>query len=91
MIDQVRRVAELREWEVTLSVTFTTDFPIEDGEDKEAFRKWLQSKEGCAQIERELKGIRFNHRPYSHNAEINIDDIVLLETEVKSTDTDPRV
>ncbi len=81
----------IREWEVTVSVTITFTEPIEDDEGEDAFRAWLLSPAGYAEVEKELKRARLNPKRFPHVGEMEIDNIEVKETEVKSTDTDPRV
>lgn len=80
----------MREWKVTVTLTRTLTWPVEDGENKETFEEWLRSPEGRVHIKDEFrKGMWMTggHR----NTDVEIDDVELTETEVKSTDTDPRV
>ncbi len=80
------------EWEVTFSLTTTARFPVEEGQEaKEEFRKWLFSKEGQISLIAEIKRLPLNSLRLPNYTEIGVDEISMIETEVKSTDTDPRV
>ncbi len=80
----------VQEWEATIRLTHPLKWPVEDDEDKETFRKWLNTAEGQKDIWEEFrKNMRIN--PYRVNTDIEILELELKETEVKSTDTDPRV
>jgi len=80
----------IREWEITVSLTRTFTYPIEDSEDKDEFKKWAQSPRGKQYIQGDfVRYLNCYSRP--KNADMVIDDVELKETEVKSTDTDPRV
>lgn len=83
----------IQEWEVTLSVTFPIKFPVEDNESEEEFRKWLRSAEAYTYIEKHLHRVTLKRWNFllHHYATMGIDEIELKETEVKSTDTHPRV
>jgi len=80
----------VQEWEVTATITRTFTYPIEDGEDKEEFKKWAQSPKGKQHIQGDFIK-HLNCYSFPKNADMYIDDVELKETEVKSTDTDPRV
>ncbi len=62
----------------------------DDTETKETVREWLNSREGYEFVKDELRGAL---KPYSRQGGIDmeIEDITLKETEVRGTDTDPRV
>ena len=80
----------VREWEITVSVTRAIKYPLEDNEDKEEVVTWANSQEGKHYIQDTfIKGL--NCYSYPRNAEMTIDEVTLRETEVRSTDTDPRV
>ena len=79
------------EWEVTISLTRTLTWPVEDNEDEETFREWLRSNEGLGSIKDEfLKGIRLT-RSLFRNTTVEIEEIELKENEVNSWDTHPSV
>ena len=80
----------VKEWEITVSITRTIRYPIEDNEDKEEMIKWANSVEGKRYIQTDFVK-RLNCYSYPCTADMSIDDIELKEYEVKSTDTDPRV
>ena len=79
-----------KEWEVTLSLTRTLKFSVEEGEDEEEFRAWIDSDDGCNRIRDDFtKGMQTTG--YYGNTDVEVIEIELAETEVKGTDTDPRV
>ena len=83
-------VNNVKEWVVTISLARTLKFPVEEGEDEEIVRAWLGSTEGCDCIKADFtKGMQITG--YHRNTDIEVVEIELKETEVKSTDTDPRV
>ena len=79
-----------REWEITATITRTLKYPIEDNEGKEDIDKWANSLEGKRFIQADFTK-HLNCFSFPRNADMIIEDIELKETEVKSTDTDPRV
>jgi len=81
----------VKEWKVTISLTRELMWPVEYGEGEETFREWLFSEDGRKHIKDDFfKGMRLTG-VFSKNTDLEIDEIELKETEVKSTDTDPRV
>ena len=80
----------IREWEVTVSITRAIRYPIEDNEDKDDVIKWANSLDGNRLIQGDFLK-RLNCYSYPRNADMFIGEVDLKETEVKSTDTDPRV
>lgn len=80
----------IKEWEITVSITRTFTYPLEDNENKDDFCTWAQSQTGKQFLQNDF--IRhLNCYSYPRNGDMSIEDIELKETEVKSTDTDPRV
>uniref|UniRef100_A0A6M3Y3V6 Uncharacterized protein n=1 Tax=viral metagenome TaxID=1070528 RepID=A0A6M3Y3V6_9ZZZZ len=79
-----------KEWEITVSITRTLKYPVEDNEMAEDIWTWANSLDGrgCIQGDFIKRLSSFRH---PKNADMTIDDIELKETEVKSTDTDSRV
>ena len=80
----------VREWEITVTITRILKYPIEDNEGKEDVGKWANSLEGKRFIQEDFRK-HLNCYSFPRNADMIIEDIELKETEVKSTDTDPRV
>lgn len=82
--------AIIEQWEDDITISLTLKYPVEDNENKEEHRKWLYSKEGREYILNDFrKSIRYSMLPSS--MEIEVVETRLTETEVRSTDTDPRV
>lgn len=84
-----------REWEVTVSLTGVLSLPWEDDDTAAIVEQYLERSAGRGEIvdqfrklhnQRDL-GLRLNGYP----VDVTIDDIELKETEVQSSDTDPRV
>jgi len=82
--------AIIPKWQITVTITRTLEYPIEDGEDKEDVRKWASSKEGKQFIQPDFIK-HLNCYSYPRNADMEVEEVELKEYEVKSTDTDPRV
>lgn len=80
----------IREWEVTVSICRTINFPMEDGETKEQMEKWVRSEDGRSCIAPYFTK-HMSLGGYSRNADLDFVEVNLKETEVKSTDTDSRV
>ena len=80
----------IQEWEVTISITRTLRYPIEDNEDKKDFTKWANSGKGKQHMQSDFVK-RLNCYGYPLNADMEIEEVELKEYEVKSTDTDTRV
>lgn len=84
-----------REWEVTVSLTGVLSVPWENYDTAAIVEQYLGRSEGRGEIASQFKklhsqgglGLRLNGYP----VDVTIDDIELKETEVKSSDTDPRV
>ena len=83
-------VTTMREWEVTVSITRSMKYPIEDNEGEEEIIKWANSLIGKRHIQADFTR-RLNCCGFPRNADMIIEEVELKETEVKSTDTDPRV
>ena len=80
----------IRKWAITVSVTRTLEYYVEEFEDKEEARAWANSREGKKFIQSDF--IRhLNCYSYPRNADMEAVEVELKEYEVKSTDTDPRV
>ena len=80
----------IQKWEVTVSITRTLEYPIEDMENKEQFIEWAESLNGKRHIQNDFIK-RLNCYGCPRTADIFIDDVELKSFEVRSTDTDPRV
>jgi len=80
----------VQEWEVTISITRTLTYPLEDvGEDKDDFKKWARTPKGKQYIQGDFIK-KLNCYSFPKNADMTIDDVELKETEVSSWDTDSR-
>ncbi len=80
----------VKEWEVTVSITRTLKYSVEDFEDANEFKKWANSLDGNKFIQNDfVKGLKCY--PFPKNADLIVDDVILKDYEVKSTDTDLRV
>lgn len=80
----------IREWEVTITITRTLQFPYENFESEGEFRAWLKSEEGLKALQQDFtKGLHLYG--YIKNAEIELYDLNIKENQINSWDTDPRV
>ena len=81
----------VREWQAYITLGWTFTVPVEsEGETPEEVKKWLRSTEGYEFIKGEFRpALRPNLR--QGGIDMEIEDITLKETEVRGTDTDPRV
>lgn len=87
--------ATISKWQVTVVITRTLGYPIEDNENKEEFTEWAQSVKGRQHIQKDF----VNHLNCygvpafwgKKNAEMEVEEVELKEYEVKSTDTNSSV
>jgi len=67
-----------KEWEVTISITRTMKYPVEDNEDAEAFKQWVKSLNGKRHIQSDfIKDLRCSSYPI--NADLEVVDIILKD------------
>jgi len=82
--------AKIPMWQITVTITRELEYPVEDGEDKDAFYEWAYSQVGKKMIQFDFIK-HLNCLTSLYNAEMEIEGVELKEYEVKSTDTDPGV
>ena len=82
--------AIIPKWRITVTVTRTLEYSVDDNESEEDVRKWASSLEGKRFIQPDFIK-RLNCYSWPRNADMEVEEVELKEYEVKSTDTDPRV
>ena len=80
----------IREWKVTVALSRELKVSAEDLEDESEVREWLRSPDGRSYVRDEFK-THMLLTGYSRNTDMEILEVALEETEVNSTDKDPRV
>ena len=83
-------MAIIKEWKINVSINRDLIFPREDNETNEEFIKWATSSNGTQAIQEDFTS-KLRCYGYPKNADLILEDIELKETEVKSSDADPKV